>query len=168
MADTDAVSADDVASSAGADNRLAVATYRLERNIQQLVTEVDKLDVVSVPAAAADFLDALYGFTRLFREALIGQIRFDELCASSPDGHVVEGLTYLRGQGVHQAVSLSKLDGRTAEYFYGHYECWSWTPDVPLTGSAISQSYQQYVADHEVRVTLAAIERFRSSLTDLL
>lgn len=168
MGDTVYVSRDDVAGEADAENRLAIADHRLKRNLDQLIAEVDTLDSVSVPAAAADFLDALYGFTRLLREVLIGKSMFDELCASSPDGHVVEGLTYLRGQGVHQAVGLSKLDGRIAEYYYSHYECWAWSPDALRTSRATSQSYQQYVADQEVRVTLDAVLRFRSSVIALL
>jgi hypothetical protein len=62
------------------------ANHRLDRNLRQLATEVDTLEVVSVGAATADFLDALYGFTRLWREKLLGKEEFDLLCESTDEG----------------------------------------------------------------------------------
>ena len=146
-----------------APNALAVANVRLHANAERLVSAVNTLDRLLVPAIAADYLDALYGLTRLWRDEFLGSSVYDPFCAESADGRVVEGLTYLRGQGIHRAVVLSKLGG-VADYYYDHYNCWTWIADAPLTGMKVSGSYQQHFADREVRITMDSAERFCMAL----
>lgn len=123
-----------------------LAVVRLIRNTERLIVAVDSPAPDVAPVAAADYLDALYAAKELWRKHVLGPADYDALVQAEPVGLATEGMTYLRGQGVHQAVQLSAFDGRIAAYYYSHYGCWAWTQDAPVVDKWFAHAYRDHVA----------------------
>ena len=141
-----------------------LAVERLIRNTERLILAVDSAAPDVAPVAAADYLDALYAAKEFWRKHVLGPTAYDALVQAERVGLAIEGMTYLRGQGVHQAVQLSAFDGRTAAYYYSHYGCWAWTQDAPVADRWWAHAYRDHVAGREVRVVIEGVCRFFDTL----